>query len=447
MGTAFTYQGWLTDSNDPADGLYDLQFKLYDAPTGGTQQGITIDISDDDVIDGYFRVALDFGNDPNIFNGQARWLEIAVRPGNRNDDFSILSPRQNVMPTPYALHTCGIFLGTNNTHVGLDAGANRTAHDNTFLGAAAGNSNTTGWSNTFSGGRAGYSNTTDYENTFLGYSSGHFNTTGNDNTFLGREAGLHNTKGSRNTFSGNHAGACNSEGSENTFLGSDAGFFNTTGHNNTFLGYEAGCHSWKGYGNTFLGVMAGYNNQTGFYNVFIGNNAGFDETGSNKLYITNTSATPLIYGEFDNKSVGINTKTPGGYTLAVNGSAAKVGGGSWSDFSDVRLKDIHGSYEHGLAEIDRLNPILYSYRGDNDLDLPTDKEYVGVSAQEVQTVIPEAVERNNKGYLMVNNDPIIWAMVNAIKELKTEIDQLKQRLEICEKAIQQQAAGTKEVQE
>jgi hypothetical protein len=51
------------------------------------------------------------------------------------------------------------------------------------------------------------------------------------------------------------------------------------------------------------------------------------------------------------------------------------------------------------------------------LNLPSQPEYVGVVAQQVQSVVPEAVQRNKDGYLVVNNDPIIWTMLNAIKEL------------------------------
>ena len=85
MGTAFTYQGRLTDANTPAEGLYDFEFELYDDATADSQKGGTIDVDDVDVVDGYFTVHLDFGDDPNIFNGDARWLEIAVRPGELED--------------------------------------------------------------------------------------------------------------------------------------------------------------------------------------------------------------------------------------------------------------------------------------------------------------------------------------------------------------------------
>ena len=108
MGSAFTYQGRLIDANDAADGLYDFQFKLFDDPNIiiGQQIGSTIDINNMDVIDGYFTAELDFGGEPNILNGQARWLEISVRSGDSNDPnaFVTLSPRQKVTPTPYALY-------------------------------------------------------------------------------------------------------------------------------------------------------------------------------------------------------------------------------------------------------------------------------------------------------------------------------------------------------
>ncbi|MHC4424935.1 MAG: hypothetical protein ACYSYV_02435, partial [Planctomycetota bacterium] len=112
MGTAFTYQGRLLDGNAPADGLYDFEFRLYDAPDPNvaTQQGDTIKIDDVDLIDGYFVVDLDFGSD--VFTGDARWLQIAVGPGelggpggpNEPNAYTILQPRQEVAPVPYAIY-------------------------------------------------------------------------------------------------------------------------------------------------------------------------------------------------------------------------------------------------------------------------------------------------------------------------------------------------------
>jgi hypothetical protein len=106
MGTAFTYQGRLMDANSPADGLYDIQFKLFDDPNVilGTQLGSAIDANGLDLIDGYFTVTLDFGT--GIFDGNPIWLEIGVRAGNLSDpnEYTILWPRQQLNPTPYALY-------------------------------------------------------------------------------------------------------------------------------------------------------------------------------------------------------------------------------------------------------------------------------------------------------------------------------------------------------
>jgi hypothetical protein len=104
MGTAFTYQGRLMDANGPADGLYDFEFSLYDAVEDGNQLDGTVDINDLDVIDGYFTVLLDFGN--SVFNGDARWLQIGVRPSELEDssEYATLSPRQELTPAPYAMY-------------------------------------------------------------------------------------------------------------------------------------------------------------------------------------------------------------------------------------------------------------------------------------------------------------------------------------------------------
>ena len=58
MCTAFTYQGHLIDANDPAEGLYDFQFELYDSsdPCYANQIGDDVNIPDVDVTDGYFTV-------------------------------------------------------------------------------------------------------------------------------------------------------------------------------------------------------------------------------------------------------------------------------------------------------------------------------------------------------------------------------------------------------
>ncbi len=101
LGTAFTYQGRLTDGGNPANGTYDFQFKLFDADSDGTQVGSTVTVDDETVTDGLFTVQLDFGSD--AFDGNARWLEIGVRPGSSTGGYTTLSPRQALTAVPYAI--------------------------------------------------------------------------------------------------------------------------------------------------------------------------------------------------------------------------------------------------------------------------------------------------------------------------------------------------------
>jgi len=125
-----------------------------------------------------------------------------------------------------------------------------------------------------------------------------------------------------------------------------------------------------------------------------------------------------------NGNVGIGTASPDNL-LTVNGTADKPGGGSWGTFSDARLKDVKGEFTAGLDELLRLHPVRYQYKKHNALGIRDEVEHVGFVAQEVERVIPEAVSKNSRGYRIVNNDPILWTMLNAIKAQQAQIRALK----------------------
>ena len=169
-----------------------------------------------------------------------------------------------------------------------------------------------------------------------------------------------------------------------------------------------------------------------------GANLIYVDSLENSLYLVNDKAGPLQLGT-DNKArltidangyIGVRTTSPS-HILTVNGVACSEHS-AWDTFSDIRLKDVSGFYQYGLDEISRLNPIQFSYKEDNPLNLSTDEEQVGISAQELEEIIPEAVTIQEDGYRTVNNDPVVWAMVNAIKELKSENDELRARIEAIE---------------
>ncbi|HSE26145.1 MAG TPA: tail fiber domain-containing protein [Pyrinomonadaceae bacterium] len=147
----------------------------------------------------------------------------------------------------------------------------------------------------------------------------------------------------------------------------------------------------------------------------------------------NSSVTVPLNGLLVEGGVGIGTTSPD-QMLTVNGGASKPGGGSWLVFSDERLKTIKGKFQSGLSAVMQLQPIRYEYKPGNALGINATGEQIGFGAQQLQKIIPQAVSENDKGYLLVNNDPIIWAMLNAIKEQQQQITQLKREIQQLRRA-------------
>ena len=100
VGSAFTYQGKLTDSGSPASGAYDFEFALFTGAGGGSAVD-TVDIDDLDVSEGLISASLNFTDAP--YDGQALWVEVRVRPGASSGGYTTLAPRQALNAAPYAL--------------------------------------------------------------------------------------------------------------------------------------------------------------------------------------------------------------------------------------------------------------------------------------------------------------------------------------------------------
>ncbi len=99
QNTAFTFQGFLKQQDQPADGNFDFEFSLYDSSAGGNQIGSTVPMTDVPVQEGLFTVVLDFGN---VWTGEDRYLEIRVRSAG-SGEYTVLDPRVRINPTPYAI--------------------------------------------------------------------------------------------------------------------------------------------------------------------------------------------------------------------------------------------------------------------------------------------------------------------------------------------------------
>jgi hypothetical protein len=100
LTTAWNYQGQLNERGSPANGFYDLRLSLYDALTNGDRIG-TLTNAATPITNGVFLAPVDFGA---VFNGSNYWLELAVRT-NGDEAFTVLCPRQQILPVPYALYS------------------------------------------------------------------------------------------------------------------------------------------------------------------------------------------------------------------------------------------------------------------------------------------------------------------------------------------------------
>ncbi len=358
--------------------------------------------------------------------------------------------------------------GSSNTASGDGAlYTNTTGSYDTADGVSALFSNTIGNANTANGFEALVANSTGSYNTGSGYQALVSNTTGGNNTAAGWIALLTNTTGSNNTAFGTAAGnstnSAATTGSNNTFLGSNANLgIQTTLTNATAIGANAQVTENNAL---VLGSIAGVNNanantlvgigttaptqslQVDFGNALVRGANNFQTNGDTaKLFLGDTNnfiystvGTGITIGVYQvpnairinqySGNVGIGTPSPDNL-LSVNGTADKPGGGSWGTFSDARLKTLHGSFDSGLSQILKLHPIRYRYRENNAMGIRDRDEHIGFVAQDVQRVVPEAVTENSKGYLLINNDPILWTMLNAIKEQQREIAGLRAQLQM-----------------
>jgi hypothetical protein len=390
QGTAFTYQGQLVSGGSPANGLYDFEFTLSNAPAGGSPLGGPVSRPAVGVTNGLFTTTLDFGA---VFAGGPAWLAINVR-SNGTGGFTALAPLQEVTPTPYALFatTAGNVSGTlpasqlsgafpsqltgtmplaqlpaavvtnNESSVTMSnltlsgnlylttsptypnptgmiyAGGNPLIYiglygggGNFFAGPSAGNVNETGGLNLGVGYLALSSLQQGANNSASGPQALERNVGGSQNTANGWAALYANLSGFYNTADGAQALYNNSSGYYNTANGYYALFANTTGYYNTANGANALDLNQAGNGNTADGALALCSNTTGSNNVALGFGAGYYvTTGSSNIDIGNpglaTDTNLIRIGNTQSQTFLTGVVTGNGGGL-TNLSAAQLTGG------------------------------------------------------------------------------------------------------------------------
>jgi hypothetical protein len=257
-----------------------------------------------------------------------------------------------------------------------------------------------------------------------------------NNAFIGYQAG-NSGSGQYNAYVGFQAGYATASG-YNTFVGYQSGFSSgitqasAVGYQalkagtdqNTALGYQAGLTTTSGYNNVYVGHITGQNHTTGSYCTYVGFGASASgNSGSSELVVSS--------GYNGGSTVGKGTDT--GFIKGGSGGIYQGNNSAtWSVTSDQRLKKNIVDNNVGLDAINSIRVRNFEYRVTEEVtELPQNQAIektgvqLGVIAQELQAVLPDCVKQESTGVLSVDTDNLTWYLINAVKQLKAEIDQLK----------------------
>lgn len=173
------------------------------------------------------------------------------------------------------------------------------------------------------------------------------------------------------------------------------------------------------------GVWIGADNNFGLYQDGSDNRSIAFNQGNGWVLQWNHTDGGLRY--YNPSNVAVLTSFGQLGDFAISGSNAyKAGGGPWAALSDPRSKTITGDYTHGLAALRQLRPKRFHYNQDSG------QEFVGLDAQEAETVWPSLVFR---GEGEIDGEPVAdlryldpneltYALINAVITLADRLDRL-----------------------
>ena len=272
------------------------------------------------------------------------------------------------------------------------------------------------------------------------------------------------------------------------------GYAKANGRKNIAIGYYAMNNNQNGSNNIAIGENALYNNQSGNNNIAIGENACQYVTGSNKTCIGTNSgpsssnpvrldskerifigsgdpATLEIHNGLSRNSIIGSTRgssnavlingdlivngfitskfydtdsfvTPGRYGRYMHWYDINSGYVSAWRSSDRRLKYVGKENTSGLEKIKQLKVFNYTFKKDT-----TKTPHVGVIAQDLQKVFPNAVKKGADGFLTIRMEDMFYAVINAIKELDAKVSALQKENQELRQLVKQVQEDNKRLDE
>ena len=506
LSSAITYQGQLQREGSPYSGPAQMQFTLWNLPVGGQPVANPIVMDSVEVVNGLFRVQLDFGAD--AIRGSARWLEVEVctqaciEPG----AFTVLQPRHALSAVPFALQTRGIVVdGAGNIGAGTDTPTAMIHLNRPFAETALrfqtirfqegpplpslrspGTASASGpgqvWdnpdlarlsddqrdsNNLFAGpGEPDPNVTQPLDLTNFGFTlpagaqivgvsvqiEGSATCTCSDcdrcvvnvrAELLGGDAASAQALVQLQATEATHAvgGTLERWGLEWTAEQVNAGGFGVrlVGELSLLetlicipgLGCSYQTCDCTGSGDVFIDAVSVtlYFYAVAETSTLVDFSLGIPEDRALLQIAPTPDLSNPAVSVTRTGNVGIGTVDPLTFKLAVNGFAAKPGGGQWSMFSDFRLKRNIKPMEGTLERLLSLRGYEFDY-----LPQAVEKRFAlpgrqfGLMAEEVEEVFPDWVAKDAEGYRYVTERGTTALLVEALRELRAEKDaQLAQR--------------------
>ena len=137
-----------------------------------------------------------------------------------------------------------------------------------------------------------------------------------------------------------------------------------------------------------------------------------------RVYMGGTSATGENLTVLQTGNVGIKDSTPS-YRLDVSGTIRATG--DVIAYSDERVKENIKTIDNSLEKVNKLRGVEFNKIGE-------DKKSIGVIAQEIEKVLPEVVRTDDEGMKSVAYGNVVGVLIEAIKELNKEVEELKNKL-------------------
>ena len=271
----------------------------------------------------------------------------------------------------------------------------------------------------------------------IGYNSGNTNS-GSNNIAIGKQA-CKNVTGSNKICiganSGPTSGNWSTDSEERIFIGSKSKFNSQPAvlevHNTNEKFVYSGSSDIGGYDVNASGVVI---------------NGSLIVKGPIIAKVNTTQHSSIWRTGNQNLPVGvINTNMSGGPTLRdlFFNEASRSGAYPIESYhplwtSDRRLKYVGKEFTSGLDKIKALKVYNYTFKKDT-----TKTPHVGVIAQDLQKVFPDAVKKGAEGFLTIRMEDMFYAMINAIKELDLKYQAQEKRIDDLEKRIQKLEAKIK----